>query len=184
MEAARHVFLAEGYGVQTSKIARMAGVSEGTIFKRFPTKEALFIAALDLHAEAKWHKLAEELTKEWRGSDGLILLFEELLSYFDDLMPRMMTLFGSCTRSETQIWGEATSPRQRDLEILKALIQAQIDAGRVRQVDPEDVANLIMGAMIHHVVVSLDMRKPLEPTDLRRIARTTLDLIWTGIRIS
>jgi hypothetical protein len=51
-------------------------------------------------------------------------------------------------------------------------------------VDPEDVANLIMGAMVHHVFVSLDQRKPLQPDDLRRIARTTLDLIWSGIKIS
>jgi AcrR family transcriptional regulator len=184
LKAARRVFLAEGYGAQTSKIARSAGVSEGTIFKRFPTKEALFIAAVDLDLEAKWHVLAKDLTTHWRGVDGLTTLFEELLSFFDDLLPRMMTAFGSCIRAEMPIWGDAGSPRQRDLEILTALVKAQIDAGRVRQVDPEDVANLIMGAMVHHVFVSLDMRRPLQPEDVRRIARTTLDLIWSGIKIS
>lgn len=184
LEAARTVFLSEGYGAQTSKIAREAGISEGTIFKRFPTKEALFIASLDLHVEAKWHRLAKDLTVDWQGLEGLTILFEELLTFFNELLPRMMTVFGTAMRAESPIWGDATSPRQRDLDILKALIQAQVDAGRVRKVDPEDVANLIMGAMIHHVFVSLDLRKPLQPADLTRIARTTLDLIWSGIEIS
>jgi AcrR family transcriptional regulator len=182
LKAARTVFLAEGYGAQTSKIARMGGISEGTIFKRFPTKEALFMAALDLHIEAKWHRLARDLTTDWQGMDGLTNLFEELLSFYDDLLPRMMTVFGSCFKADTPIWGASASPRQKDLEILKALIQSQIDAGRVRKIDPEDVSNLIMGAMIHHVFVSLDLRNPLQPADVRRIARTTLDLIWSGIK--
>ena len=184
IEAARSVFLAEGYGAQTSKIARVAGISEGTIFKRFPTKAALFMAALDLHVEANWHKLARDLAVEWRGLDGLTLLFEELLSFFYDLVPRMMTVLGSAMRAESPIWSDADSPRQRDQKILSALFQAQIDAGRMRKVDPEDVANLIMGAMIHHVIVSMDLRKPLTPTDIRNIASTTVDLIWSGIKAS
>jgi AcrR family transcriptional regulator len=184
LEAARTVFLSQGYTAQTSKIARAAGISEGTIFKRFPTKEALFSAALDLHLDAGWHSLARDLISEWRGLDGLTVLFEELLSYFADLLPRIMTVFGSCIRSEIPVWDKATSPRQRDLEVLRALIQAQVDAGRVRNVDPEDVANLIMGAMVHHVIASLELRQPLQTVDIRRIARSNLDLIWTGIKIS
>jgi AcrR family transcriptional regulator len=184
LEAARTVFLSEGYGAQTSKIAREAGISEGTIFKRFPTKEALFIASLDLHLEAKWHRLAKDLTVDWQGLEGLTILFEELLSFFNDLVPRMMTVFGSAMRAESPIWGDADSPRQRDQKILSALFQAQIDAGRMRKVDPEDVANLIMGAMIHHVIVSMELRKPLTPTDIRNIASTTVDLIWSGIKAS
>ena len=184
LEAARNVFLAEGFGAQTSKIARLAGISEGTIFKRFPTKEALFRASLDLDMHANWHKLAKELIADWRGPEGMTILFEELLNFFNHLIPRMMTVFGSSMKAGSPAWDETTSPRQRDLEMLKALIQAQIDAGRVRKVDPEDVANLIMGAMIHHVFVSLDLRKPLQPDDVQRIARNTLDLIWSGIQIT
>ena len=87
-------------------------------------------------------------------------------------------------RAESPIWSDADSPRQRDQKILSTLFQAQIDAGRMRKVDPEDVANLIMGAMIHHVIVSMDLRKPLTPTDIRNIASTTVDLIWSGIKAS
>ena len=52
LEAAREVFLAEGFGAQTAKIAQRAGVSEGSIFKRFATKEALFYVLLAVVAVA------------------------------------------------------------------------------------------------------------------------------------
>ena len=46
LAAARSVFLEHGFSASTAKVAQAAGVSEGSIFKRFPTKEALFVAAM------------------------------------------------------------------------------------------------------------------------------------------
>jgi len=43
LNAARELFLERGLDVATSEIAARAGVSQGTIFKRFRTKQALFI---------------------------------------------------------------------------------------------------------------------------------------------
>ena len=48
LDVARREFLARGYGVSTSHIASEAGISEGTIYKRFVTKEALFRASMGL----------------------------------------------------------------------------------------------------------------------------------------
>ena len=44
LDAAQAVFLEQGPQATTSAIADRAGISEGTIFKRFPTKQALFFA--------------------------------------------------------------------------------------------------------------------------------------------
>ncbi|GAA0242814.1 helix-turn-helix domain-containing protein [Cryptosporangium japonicum] len=41
LEAAREVFAAEGLGVPMREIARRAGVGPATLYRRFPTKEAL-----------------------------------------------------------------------------------------------------------------------------------------------
>ena len=46
LDAARRVFLVRGYSASTAEIARRAGVSEGSLFKRFRTKTALFLAAI------------------------------------------------------------------------------------------------------------------------------------------
>jgi AcrR family transcriptional regulator len=46
LEAAAAVFLENGAGASTLRIAERAGASEGILFKRFKTKEALFEAAM------------------------------------------------------------------------------------------------------------------------------------------
>ena len=46
LEAARGVFLEQGSTAATKEIARRAGISEAAIFARYPTKTALFVAAL------------------------------------------------------------------------------------------------------------------------------------------
>ncbi|WP_433218436.1 TetR/AcrR family transcriptional regulator [Dactylosporangium sp. CS-047395] len=46
LEAAEAVFAAEGVGASTEAVARRAGVGIGTVFRHFPTKEALLEAVL------------------------------------------------------------------------------------------------------------------------------------------
>ncbi len=48
LAAARQVFLEEGMGASTLKIAEKAGIAEASIFKRFATKQALFLAAIGI----------------------------------------------------------------------------------------------------------------------------------------
>ena len=51
LDAARAVFLERGIAATTAEVARRAGVAEGSIFKRWPTKQALFYAALTPETE-------------------------------------------------------------------------------------------------------------------------------------
>ena len=48
LDVARKIFLERGMRASTASIARAAGVSEGTIFKRFDTKQELFFASMGL----------------------------------------------------------------------------------------------------------------------------------------
>ena len=47
LEVAYETFASEGLGVPIDEIARRAGVGAGTIYRHFPTKEALFGAVFD-----------------------------------------------------------------------------------------------------------------------------------------
>ena len=56
LDGARKVFLADGFdGASMNDIARVAGVSKGTIYSHFPSKEALFAALVreDRRAQAE-----------------------------------------------------------------------------------------------------------------------------------
>lgn len=56
LEAAESVFAAKGTGAPTEEVARAAGVGIGTVFRHFPTKEALLEAVL----VARLHRFADE----------------------------------------------------------------------------------------------------------------------------
>jgi AcrR family transcriptional regulator len=47
LEVAYETFAAEGLSVPIDEIARRAGVGAGTVYRHFPTKEALFTAVID-----------------------------------------------------------------------------------------------------------------------------------------
>ena len=56
LDAARKVFLRHGYGATAAQVAREAGVSEGSLFKHFKTKNHLFLTALRVESvEMPWH---------------------------------------------------------------------------------------------------------------------------------
>lgn len=51
LRAAREAFAASGYGVPMDEIAGLAGVGPGTVYRHFPTKEALFEAVVTARVE-------------------------------------------------------------------------------------------------------------------------------------
>jgi AcrR family transcriptional regulator len=59
LAVAQQVFEAEGLAVPVDEVAKRAGVGIGTVYRHFPTKEALF--------EAIMHSRVEQLTAEARG---------------------------------------------------------------------------------------------------------------------
>ncbi|MBL7500351.1 helix-turn-helix transcriptional regulator [Frankia sp. CNm7] len=65
LQAARDAFAAEGLSVSLDEIARRAGVGPGTLYRHFPTKEALFEAVVHerldpLLAEARALRRADD----------------------------------------------------------------------------------------------------------------------------
>ncbi|SOX51989.1 TetR/AcrR family transcriptional regulator [Mycobacterium ahvazicum] len=51
LEVAYDTFAAEGLSVPIDEIARRAGVGAGTVYRHFPTKEALFQAVIEDHMQ-------------------------------------------------------------------------------------------------------------------------------------
>jgi AcrR family transcriptional regulator len=60
LAAARELFAAEGRGVQMEDIARHAGVGVGTVYRHFPTKEAL----VDAVAVWRWEEIGTHMAAE------------------------------------------------------------------------------------------------------------------------
>ncbi|MGE4554467.1 MAG: TetR/AcrR family transcriptional regulator [Desulfovibrionaceae bacterium] len=66
--AAEGVFLSDGYvGASMDRIARQAGVTKQTVYRYFPSKEALFQATLDARREGADSRFLEALDQD--GAD-------------------------------------------------------------------------------------------------------------------
>lgn len=63
LAAAEEAFSAEGLAVPLDEIARRAGVGPGTVYRHFPTKEALFEAVI-LHRITRFVDVARKLATE------------------------------------------------------------------------------------------------------------------------
>src|SRR5207244_6862512 len=76
LDAARSAFAEVGLDVGVEEIARRAGVGKGTLYRRFPTKEALVRAIFeDLLEDVE--RLAEEVAAEPDAWDALVRFLGE-----------------------------------------------------------------------------------------------------------
>lgn len=78
LDAARDAFVEEGIEVGVDAIARRAGVGVGTLYRRFPTKEALIDAIMDRRADelTALADRAEAAPDPW---DGFVLFLGEIM---------------------------------------------------------------------------------------------------------
>jgi AcrR family transcriptional regulator len=64
LEATAHILIARGYAkLTTNHVAVRAGVSIGSIYQYFPSKEALVAALVDRHLERMWAVVAAEMAR-------------------------------------------------------------------------------------------------------------------------
>lgn len=86
LDACRAVFLREGIGVSTRRLAGGVGVSEGVLFQRFHTKDELFLACMRLAPPALEGELARALEQRTVEA-GLAVLGAAALAYLRTQMP-------------------------------------------------------------------------------------------------
>jgi AcrR family transcriptional regulator len=85
VDAAVHAFAEHGYGAPTTEIAKAAGISQAYLFRLFPTKAELFVAAFD-ETSRRMHDVFREAANRARaeGTDPL----EEMGKAYGDLLER------------------------------------------------------------------------------------------------
>ncbi|MCU1490166.1 MAG: Transcriptional regulator, TetR family [Acidimicrobiaceae bacterium] len=82
LEAAEAVFASDGIGVPVDEIARVAGVGVGTLYRHYPTKEALYEAIVLHHFEL----LIEDTCAGLHSDDPTATLFSLLERVVDETL--------------------------------------------------------------------------------------------------
>lgn len=142
LQAAETCFADQGVGVPIDDIARAACVGVGTVYRHFPTKEALVEAVIVTHME--------KLTAEARAlatSDDPGGAFFAFLARMAEEGSSKRDLIDALAGAGVEV-KERTSPQKSELtDAIGVLLQRAQDAGAVRDdVELADLFGLVMGA--------------------------------------
>jgi AcrR family transcriptional regulator len=167
LEVAKEAFSRFGAEASLDDIAKQAGVGAGTLYRHFPTREALIEAVYRTEVEklaAAEQRFAEtmppiEALRAW------MMLSVDYIAAKKIIAPVLNTLLGGSSKvfesSHTPIW-----------EAIRALVKRAIKSGDIRKdLDPLDLLRALIG--VANVATSPDWQQS---------ARRLVDILITGSR--
>jgi AcrR family transcriptional regulator len=179
LAAARAVFLEVGFSATVVDIADRAGISSASIFKHFPTKEALFFAAMSVTATSQDRLWTGELAAAIGHGDpraDLLQIAQRIATYTSDLLPQMMLAWS------LRQPGEIVKPPglEPDLAEIVAYLEKEMALGRIMDGDP-----MVPAMTLLHTIVGFTMSQTLQdqtiPSDTNSFLENFVDLLWRSL---
>lgn len=153
---AREVFLERGIRATTAEVAERARVSEGTIFHRFKSKDALFRAAMQFDPD----RIPEPLASLPEGGRGdlratLLDVGTRMLALGRVAVPMMMMSWSN-PAGEYALDKLITRPHgyRKAFQKLRTFFAEEVSAGRLRA-DPDALSRIFMGSLHHFCMTEL-----------------------------
>ena len=148
--AAKRCFARHGFaGTTTKSIAAAASISEGLLFKHFPTKSALYaeILAEECEADPALHRLL----KLAPSTETLVVLIREMVRHFQQI---------------------SNAPDQQEAQRLRLMITSHLDDGEFARLIYGKIGDLIGG------MFTTSLQRAVDAGDASRIGREPLNLFW------
>ncbi len=153
LKAAREVFLLHGFKARSSLIAAEAGVSEGTIFKRFKTKARLFIEAMGNEEESqKWTQELAAAPGTGTVRENLTLAANRFIDHMEITVPRILSLRASGVSLPPFHELKHRPAPEVQSEALATYLREEVELGRLQLSNPEIHAHMFVGAAVHYVM--------------------------------
>jgi TetR/AcrR family transcriptional regulator, transcriptional repressor of aconitase len=150
LAAAKRCFARHGFaGTTTKSVAAAASISEGLLFKHFPSKLALYaeILAEECEADPALHRLLG-----LQPSTGtLVVLIREMVRHFQ---------------------GVTEAPDQQEAQRLRLMITSHLDDGEFARLIYDKIGDLIGSVFI------ASLQRAIEAGDASRIGSEPLNLFW------
>jgi AcrR family transcriptional regulator len=186
LAAARQVFLEQGESGSTLEIAQKAGISEASIFKRFSTKQALFLAAIGISETAQYVKLlSSQPTTEIRSE--IVEICTHMLGFYQEVMPRVMMMM---TKTKSSL-PPMVPPPLRDAQLFAGYLDRAIAQGHLKPCDAMTLAHAIVGAiqnyaMTQTIATNIPFPIPFVLPKLKSIKpeifiHNLIETLWPGI---
>jgi len=184
LNASLQVFGEQGYrGTTTREIARRASVNEVTIFRQFKSKRALFDAVVA--EKSPLAQITRQVSFEASGPiDDLILQnAKAVLTVLRANRHLLMVMFGDAWRQPATRRAIRDSVVAKGIVLVTEFMRVQMDAGMIRQMDPEIAARALMGMIQAYFLTKelLEGGKPDQEYD-DRILRGFASIFLEGMR--
>ena len=150
LAAAKRCFARHGFaGTTTKSVAAAASISEGLLFKHFPTKLALYAEILseECAADPALHRL---LGLE-PSTETLVVLIREMVRHFQGIME---------------------TPDQQEAQRVRLMVTSHLDDGEFARLIYHKIGNLIGPVFV------ASLERAIEAGDAIRIGRGPLNLFW------
>jgi len=167
LRVAKHAFTRSGAHTSLDDIARQAGVGAGTLYRHFPTRDALLEAVYRTEVE-KLAAAEREFAQVMPPIEALrawMLLFVDYIATKQIIAPALNTLVGGPSKV-------LEASRAQIHEAIRALVKRAIKSGDIRRdLDPIDLLRALIG--VSNVASSPDW-----PQSARRL----VEILVTGSR--
>ncbi|MBE7365948.1 TetR/AcrR family transcriptional regulator [Ramlibacter pallidus] len=188
LDAALDLFVEKGFAATRSEeVAARAGVSKGTLFLYFPSKEELFKAVVRENMSGRFAEWAEEFEK-FEGSTA------EMVRYCMNIWWERIgaTRASGITKliiSEARNFPELAAFYQQEVirpgtELVRRMLQRGVDSGEFRELDIEYAVFNITAPMIFLIMMkhSLGACVPQDyPLDPQRYLQAQVDVLLNGL---
>ena len=172
LSTARDVFLERGLRATTGEIAEKAGISQGVLFQRYKSKEALFRAAMNLDEDPHKPLPIDLDTRVGVGTveETLTELGHLLVKKFFAIVPATM-LDWSHSRESTEDPDHQGGAQRAAIAVKKIAdyLKKEARLGRINNVNFEVLAQTFVGAIWHYSFLRVSLggqglNKPVKPS--------------------
>jgi AcrR family transcriptional regulator len=184
LNAATEIFVRKGFADATiPEIAKLSGLAAGTIYIYYPGKRELFIAVIEslivIHVQTSFKKDSnDDLTRTIQD-----VVDDRLRMLQGEGFPRLMSLMGDIQR-DAELRTMFTEKLMRPfLRYMENIYRERVEAGELRQMEPELVVRLIGGMMMGiNLLKSIEgENSPLNRLSKEKTAREIINFILFGL---
>lgn len=179
LKAARSVFLEKGATATTEEVARRAAISQASIFKRFKTKQDLFLAAMqDEEQRQEWIAFLRKRAPEVGLRLAMIELGVEIIGFTQHALPLLLVSWSN--RGEFGF--HKSSGKSDPVHELVEFLRGEMQQGRLNHIDPWSVVRAYTGSLQSFVLMSLVTTKGIGPgwTPTEYVTGV-VDVLWSGL---
>lgn len=179
LDAATRLFAAHGFAnADTQRLVDELGVGKGTLYRYFPSKRALFLAA----ADRVMLRLRDRIDASTAGVDDPLEQITEAVGAYLDFFGEHSEYVELLTQERAQFKDRETPTyfvhREKSVQRWRDLYRSLIAEGRVRDIPVRRITDVVLAAMYGSMTLKYFSGRP---ETFATSAEDILDIIFFGI---